>query len=656
MWGRIARTRDGMKLRTSGLAAVLALGCAAAFAASVARPSITPVQAELTTDVTARLLKVGAPVFARVTVDWQGTGCVLRSGAILEARVSSVLAYNKTDKRSEVDLAFTRAQCGDRRMGPFALMIAALAAPPEASDMGILSDPMPVNSVPSGYHGTASIAAIKSGYAVNLMLESSIYQFPMSDNLQMGTVAGIKGLKLSVGSGPGNASVLTSTRHDVSLGKHTLLLLVPEQGTFPRMVATAGGAPAAASGASIPSASSPAPPPQPPASDIEACEPPQCNMALPAGNSIDESKPEASISIHQLGYAPRPQRIMKAFDNDDALAWLGPDELLVGFNPHILAPRHTLGKSGSTVRVIRAVLVDTRSRRVTRNVDWELPDDHQYLWQLSSGRVLVHVGSELRVYGAGLKILNRVPLDGPLAFVRVTPNGSFMAVGVVNERHSPELHAELRENLNAEPEEDVNVLVLNSSFEIIARSSARSGLVPPTLLNEGQARLLAAPNHRYRIALLTWDNHPSTLARFTSSCTPELTSIAPDLLFLVSCNKQADDVREYRILRSDGKLELKGGALPTECGHSAEGNAASDGFVVKVVESTLPIGEEEGFSPANFSSEELRVYRATDGKRLLGVRVGSPSPSRDGYALAPDGSQLAVLTRDQIAVYSVPAM
>jgi hypothetical protein len=43
-----------------------------------------------------------------------------------------------------------------------------------------------------------------------------------------------------------------------------------------------------------------------------------------------------------------------------------------------------------------------------------------------------------------------------------------------------------------------------------------------------------------------------------------------------------------------------------------------------------------------------------DGKRLLGVHVGSPSSSRDGYALAPDGSQLAVLTRDQIAVYSVP--
>ena len=53
------------------------------------------------------------------------------------------------------------------------------------------------------------------------------------------------------------------------------------------------------------------------------------------------------------------------------------------------------------------------------------------------------------------------------------------------------------------------------------------------------------------------------------------------------------------------------------------------------------------------SSAQLEVYRAKDGKRLLGVRVGSPSTSRDGYALAPDSSELAVLARGQISIYSI---
>jgi hypothetical protein len=181
----------------------------------------------------------------------------------------------------------------------------------------------------------------------------------------------------------------------------------------------------------------------------------------------------------------------------------------------------------------------------------------------------------------------------------------------------------------------------------------QSNLMAPTLLNEGQVTLSAQSNMRYRISMLTWDNHASVVARFISSCTPELSSIAPDFIFLVTCDKRTQG-REYRVLRANGKLALKGDSTLNECGHAAEGSANREAFVVKIVQSTLPVPPGAPLSAAQFSSEELRVYRATDGKRLLAVRVGSPSLSRDGYALAPDASQLAVLTREQIVVYSVP--
>lgn len=325
---------------------------------------------------------------------------------------------------------------------------------------------------------------------------------------------------------------------------------------------------------------------------------------------------------------------------------------MVAFNPHELVSRNALG-TGSTVRIIRAAVVDTETHRVTHTVDWEMLDNRQYLWPLADGRVLVHAGSELRVYGEGLQIQNRVSLDGPLAFVRVTPDGSFMAIGVLRERHTPELHAALRESLNGDPEEDVRILVLNRSFETIAQSMAESNLMAPTLLNEGQVTLAAQSNMRYRISMVTWDNHASVLARFISSCTPQLSSIAPDLIFLVSCDKQSEG-REYRVLRANGKLALKGDSTLNECGHAAEGSANQEAFVVKIVESTLPVPPGSPMSASQFSSEELRIYRAADGKRLLPVHAAPPSMSRDGYALAPDASQLAVMTREQIVVYSVP--
>ena len=638
-------------MRIFGLAAAVALCCATVSGEKIAKPGADPIQAELMADLHARLLKVGQTVYARVTVEWRSPACHLSNGAVLEAHVVSVVPSIKPVKASEVGLAFTRAQCGDLKMGPFNLLLSAIAAPPDDPDLGILSESLPVRAM-SGIKGSIVLNSMRISNDPTLNLISAIYLFPMIPRMEMGDVYHIKGLKLSVGTGPENSSILTSKDHDVALEKHSMFLLIPAQwsiapepgGAQPESSDTVARIPTAARAEALPV--------QPPLNDVDLCAPPQCNLALPSGNANDVGRATETISIRDLGYSPRPQRDAFNFVHDEVLAYLGRRELLVAFNPHELVSRDAQ-RLGSTVRVIRAAVVDTETHQVTHIVDWALPDKRQYLWPLANGRVLVHVGSELRVYGEGLQIQNRVSLDGPLAFVRVTPDGSFIAVGVLHERHTPELHAQLRENLNGDPEEDVNILVLNSNFETIAQSTARSNLMAPTLLNEGQVTLGAQSNMRYRLSMVTWDSHASVVARFTSSCMPELSSIAPDLLFLVSCDKRTQG-REYRVLRRDGKLALKGDSTENDCGHAAEGSANQEAFVVKIVQSSMPEPPGAPLNAAQFSSEELRVYRATDGKRLLAVRVSSPSLSRDGYALAPDASQLAVLTRDQLSVYSVP--
>jgi hypothetical protein len=637
-------------MRILGIAAALALCCATVSAEKIAKPGADPIQAELMADLHARLLKVGQSVYARVNVEWQSPTCVLKNGAVLEAHVVSVVPSIKPVKASEVGLAFTNAQCGGLKMGPFNLLLSAVAAPPDDSGLGNLSEDLPVIAM-SGLSGQVILNSMR----ISNDQISPIYMLPLIPRMEMGDVYHIKGLKLSVGTGPENSSILTSKDHDVALVKHTMLLLVPAQWIIGQPSGESAAhepessAPAAPIPAVTTAAASPVPPPL---NDIDLCPPPQCNIALPSGNANDVGHAVDTISIRKLGYSPRPQREAFNFVQDEVLAYLGPRELLVAFNPHQLVSRDAQ-RSGSTVRVIRAALLDTGTRRVTRTVDWALPDKWQYLWPFSGGRVLVHVGSELRVYGKGLQIQKRISLDGPLAFVRVTPDGSFIAIGVLHERHTPELHAQLRENLNGDPEEDVNIQVLNSSFETIAKATTQSNLLPPTLLNEGQVTLSAQSDMRYRISLLTWDNHASVVAQFTSSCTPELSSIAPDFIFLVSCDKRTQG-REYRVLRSNGKLALKGDSTLNECGHAAGGSANQEAFVVKIVQSSLAVPPGVPLNAEQFSSEELRVYRAADGKRLLGVRVYSPSLSRDGYALAPDASQLAVLTRDQLSVYSVP--
>jgi hypothetical protein len=504
--------------------------------------------------------------------------------------------------------------------------------------------------------GTASLITPQKSTRMNGLKDTENIP-PQLPPMKMGDVAGIRGLKLSVGSGPDHSTVLTAANRDLTLISRTVFLLVPMERVLTtttssltpgQPTATAANGTSESTGAGL--TMTPAPPP---VNDIDVCVPPQCDVALPPGDATVGGEKPDSISISQLGYGARAQRVMTTFDHDEELAYLGPHELLVAFNPHVLLSRHELGSGEVTKRVIRAAVVDTATRRVTHTADWELPDEGQYLWPLTEGRVLVHVGTELRVYGPGLKVQNRLGLTGPLDFVRVTPDGSFIAVGVIRERHSAELHAQLRESLGTEPEEDVNILVLNRKFETIGATKTRSGMLPPTLLNEGQVRLLAQPDMRYRIMMQGWDNHKATFARFESSCTPDLSSIAPDLIFMVSCDKGNEEF-EYRVLHPDGKLAMKSMPTSSDFGFAAEGSADHQVFAVKMVQSTRPVPEGAPFSAGDFSSEALGVYRAADGKRLLSVVVGSPSSSRDGFALAPDGSQLAVLNRDQIQLYSVP--
>lgn len=165
--------------------------------------------------------------------------------------------------------------------------------------------------------------------------------------------------------------------------------------------------------------------------------------------------------------------------------------------------------------------------------------------------------------------------------------------------------------------------------------------------------LLAQADRHYRIAILGWNGHTSTVARFASGCTPRMSSIAPDLIFLVSCDKQAD-FRDYRLLHADGKPLLMGRSTLNEIGHAIESSANQQFFVVKSVESSSAVHPNASFSSDDLVAEKLSVYRTADGKRLLTVRVGLPSSSTSGYALSPDGSQLAVFNREQISVYSVP--
>jgi hypothetical protein len=163
--------------------------------------------------------------------------------------------------------------------------------------------------------------------------------------------------------------------------------------------------------------------------------------------------------------------MQKDFGSEETVTWLNPTHLLFAFNPHPLIARSASSDVNAPCRMIRAVLLDIENPIMARSVDGEIADTRRFLWPIDGNRVLVHVGNELRVYDENLDVERRISLAGALSFVRIAPNGNLMVIATLRERHSPELHARLHEQLGREPEEDVDVSILNNGLNTIARAS-----------------------------------------------------------------------------------------------------------------------------------------------------------------------------------------
>jgi len=298
-------------------------------------------------------------------------------------------------------------------------------------------------------------------------------------------------------------------------------------------------------------------------------------------------------------------------------------------------------------------LIDLPTMKVLRTVDWRVHDAQQYLWPIGGDRVLVHVGSELRLYSPGLRLERRLALEGPLAFASIAPSGSYLAVGIVHERHSEAIHRELAAAENREPEEDVEVKVLGPTLQTIVSIVRSSRSVPPVLTDNGEIRIPTTGQNRWRISEYTWTGQRRVVKQVASTCRPEATSVPPNLLFVTGCDRLSDG-KWYQLLKLDGKLVLKGQSTSAQLGHIATATEGSDVFALAISEVAKPLNASSAFYSSDLKQLRVGVYRVDNGKKITAATVTNPLPTVQTFALSPDSRHLAILENDQIVLYPLP--
>jgi len=611
--------------------------------------SLVPIQAELVQRLNASKVKVGDPILAKLVVPWKSSACNLRSGAIIQGHVVTQKAHSKTEKTSEISIIFESGQCGGREMKPLFLTVAAVLAPYPSShsDSFDSEELQPLSSaIGLGLNGTLRSLSQASA---TVYVEPRITKAPHS--VMPGQVVGIPHLAISVGQGPDGASILRSTGRNVQLSPGTQFVLVPDLRSAPDIVADAKSAnPSTATSSSVQTITEP---PLTIADESELCVAPDCTIALAAGQ-LDQGTQGAQITVplKGIGYLPGPvDQEMSSFDYDASIAYLGPNQLLFTFNRHTLVQRSAAEAiSSPRLRIVRGVLIDLQEKKVARTIDWRVPDSGRYLWPIGENRVLIHVGQELRVYGPGLELFDKISLGGPLAFVQISPASEFFAVGVIHERHTREIHRQLEEAEVREPEEDVEIRLLDSRFRPLTTIMRSSRLPPPVLLNEGEVQIHSIARNRWKFVENTWTGEQRVLAVASSTCMPHADSVPGNLLFVLGCGRQT---RWYRILHGDGKVVLKGWSFASELGQTAGGNVGRNAFAIRIAEATTARSLLSVFKPSDLKSSHVAVYRATNGHRIFSIGVPDLVPAVQTFAISPREDQMAFLKAGEIAFYQV---
>jgi len=627
-----------------------------------AQQASAPVQAYLIKALEAGRVKIGDPVYLKVENEWKSPDCKLRKGAILKGRVVNQTPRSKTQKTSQVALLFESGECGGRDMKPLSLSVAALIAPDPNLNLFADQESRPLSEAVGmaigggggagpalGGSSGGNLRSLTGAAATSFFAEPPTYKPPKA--VLPGEVVGIADVKLTVGAGPEGSTVLTAAKHNLRLeiGSQFVLVASPKS----NVPANANAAPPpAVADAKAPEETAAATTPVPDETDI--CAPPSCSIA-PMGQESESGDAGAtgSLSIRHLGFGPPPDREMFGFDYASAITYLGPTELLLTFNPHELIPRTATDAKVENLRIIRATLFDLKTMRPEQTLEWRVQDAEQYLWPIGPDRVLVHVGRELRMYGPGLKMKQKLALSGPLAFVRVSPSATYFVVGTVQERHSETTHRQLAEAEGREPEEDVEIDVFDQNFRSLVTVMRSSLQPPPVLTDDGEVRSLYTGRNHWRIVEITWTGQKRILAQVNSTCRPELTSLPSDLLFMLGCDSQAAG-KWYRVLRPDGKPVLKGWSPSAELEQRASGTAASNVFAIGVAELAKPLNPDSPFHPSELKEQRVGIYRVKNGQKLFGLRVPAPLPAMQTFALSPDGGQLAILQQEQIGFYPLP--
>ncbi len=632
-----------------GLLSVLFTTCLGLSIQGQAGPA-TPLFIATTAPLDASRLQTGSLVLGRVLQSWSGPDCTLQPGVTVQGRVESVERRSKVNPISRVELVFGSADCNGRPDSPVRLEVVALIAPlaNPGGQSGVTEAPpladTPGLAIGGSTTGSNNLRSISGASSLNSYSARPLVA-GLPAYLHRGEVLHLPELQLAVAGGIHGGSVVSNKRHEVRLERGTILLLtgvVPDAGLTGQAQLLPRAAKVSASGPQ-PALAMSAVAELPDRSEVCAEE---CTQVRPA--EVANAAAVRLLSLRALRYLPHDRRLRTDFNRETTLTYLSEDTLLCTFDPHFLREHDTSAEDGA--RTIRAVLIDPRTLKIKHVVEWRTRGNDAYLWRAGNGHVLVHIGHDLQLLDGNLNPLHSMRVHGRIAFAVASPSGDRIVVGTIRERYSAEARDRFTGDLAEEPEEPVEVRVLDASMKVVAETE-RTTLSPlPLLTDTGELRLIRKGSGRWKLTIYRWDRSEVEVSTLKSSCRPQLSVPTPDLIFAVGCSTAVG--HWYRMMRLDGRAVLKADSPSDELMQTSD-EASQREFAVRLVHAAKAVTNGQPIGRDDLVQEDVGVYRRSDGHALTVIRTKDFALGHDTYALSPEGNSLVIAGSQELQFYSL---
>ena len=398
-------------------------------------------------------------------------------------------------------------------------------------------------------------------------------------------------------------------------------------------------------------------------------------LALLLASSLASAKgpePPLRLPLQPMGFQAPGAGMMASIGSSTTVDFIDDQHLLVTFPVRRLMKRLPEDPIGDEDRTIEAVVVHLSSGKILARTSWRMHDNAQYLWNLGHGRFLLRMRNVLTTFmpvenlahGDAFVEQPFLASERRLAAILLSPDRDLITVESVQPppvtqdstasaayASSPEAR---RTQLNfyrllesAEPHD--RVLLQAAGVGIAA------GLLNLSITSAGYIEVLQESATRWLFDFDPYKGKFMELSPVDSSCRPRPVFVSASEFVAFGCRGGDDKLMI-------GGFNMRGEQMWQQNftdAHAFPNFAFAPGagrFALSRNILAGAAGMTVDFAPANFTTQEIRVYQTYNGRQLLRVEASPVQRGGQNYDLSPDGLRLAVIRDGAVEIHRLPGL